>query len=86
MPTEAKSQLLSLFQNAHASAALLDIKRSTFLKLVRSGAIKPPIKIGTRSVWSREEVEEYARGLVADRDSRVAAVKGKKRNADRVAA
>ncbi len=82
MPTEASS----LFLNDYDCAALLGVKRSLFRKRVRSGAIKPPIKIGTRSVWTREEIEEYARGLAAERDSRVAAVKGKKRNADRVAA
>lgn len=49
--------------DVETSAAMLGIGRSTFLERVSRGVLPRPRKLGTRSVWLVEELQEAVRGL-----------------------
>lgn len=57
MSSEAKSLLLS----ATETAELLGISRSTLYQFDASGKVPSPIRLGGRTLWRREELEQWVK-------------------------
>ncbi len=55
-------QIEPLLLDAGRAAKVCGISRTTYLKLVRSGAIAPqPFRLGSRVLWSRYLLEDWIR-------------------------
>jgi excisionase family DNA binding protein len=60
--TKTHSQIEPLLLSSAKAAEVLNISRSMFYSLDSSGRIGPvAIKLGSRSLWSREELAEWVR-------------------------
>lgn len=45
----------------------LPISRTTFYRLIQKKVLPPPVKIGHRSFWKSDEIDEAIKALEADR-------------------
>ncbi len=54
-------QIAPLLVPAHDAAKMLGMSRSFLYENVSTGRIPPPVKIGTKSLWSTERLSQWAR-------------------------
>lgn len=47
----------------------INFSRPHLWRLVRSGALPAPLKIGMRNVWVEREIDDYIERKIAERDS-----------------